>query len=216
MKPAITEKQLFSGNASFFFAFAKADAPLPDIAVPEFVFAGRSNVGKSSLINAVTGQKKLARASSTPGCTQQINFFSLREAAVITDIPGYGYAKASGQSRERWRRLIENYFERRKGHITRLYLLIDARRGVKEQDEGLAEYMNALAVPFRCVITKCDKAKKDERAKAEADAAGLISRYGAALPDIFFTSAKSRDGAAALRKEITEAAREYAQRQTGA
>lgn len=165
---SLTVRRLFSGNVTFAGAVALAGGTFPPCPYPEALFAGKSNVGKSTLINAVTGQAKLARASSTPGCTSQINFFNASDRLTLTDVPGYGYAKASKTSRREWERLLEYYFTNRKDRVALAFILLDSRRGVSEPDAELSELFAAERVEWRFVLTKADKAGEDEiRASAE-------------------------------------------------
>ena len=148
---------LFAGACDF-VAGAATVAQLPPLGLPEVAFAGRSNVGKSSLINALTGRKALARVSHTPGRTQQINFFSLADRLMLVDLPGYGYAAVSKQKVANWTGLIEDYLKGRP-QLKRVCLLIDARHGLKETDKAAMELMDSSAVVYQVVLTKADKLK---------------------------------------------------------
>jgi GTP-binding protein len=200
-------RKLFAGESRFVFGLTSAAGELPAADRPEVVFAGRSNVGKSSLINAVTGRKKLVRTSSTPGCTAQVNFFSVRDAIYLVDVPGYGYAKASKKEMQHWKNLIESYFVRRAGVIARVFLLLDSRRGgLKDADADLAAWLQSLDVPVQAVLTKVDKASAAE-AKACTDEAvfalaGARNAEGRVVP----TSVKTGLGIDELRAEMARIA----------
>ncbi len=177
--------------------------PPPDL--PEIAFAGRSNVGKSSLINALTGRKSLARASNEPGRTRELNFFDLGGRLRIVDLPGYGFAKAPKPVVERWTRLTQDYL-RGRVNLKRVLLLIDARHGLKAVDEGVMKALDEAAVSYQIVLTKADKLKPGEaaaRAQATSDA---IKRRPAAFPVVALTSSAKGDGIAELRAAITQMA----------
>ena len=189
---------LFARECRFIFGAASLDAlPPPDLT--EIAFAGRSNVGKSSLVNALTGRRTLARVSHTPGRTRQINFFLLGEALVLVDLPGYGYARASKTLIRDWTRLVENYLRGRPS-LRRLCLLIDARHGIKPPDRDLMDMLDASAVSYQTVLTKADKASSVARVRAEV--AAELSRHPAAHPAILLTSARTGAGIEALRAAI--------------
>lgn len=191
---------LFAQSCSFVTGAALA-TQLPEISLPEVAFAGRSNVGKSSLINALTGRRTLARTSNTPGRTQQVNFFLLGERLQLVDLPGYGYAKASKTEIKRWNRLIEDYLRGRPS-LRRVVLLLDTRRGVSAADEAVMALLDTAAVNYQIVLTKCDKAKPAER-EAALDAVGAVMRtHPAAHPAVLATSAREEIGIAALRAAI--------------
>ena len=174
---------------------------LPEGDRPEICFAGRSNVGKSSLINALTGRKGLARASNTPGRTQEINFFSVCDSHYVVDLPGYGYANAPVNVVERWQRLLKSYLAGRQT-LRRAFVLIDARHGAKPVDEEIMTLLDKAAVTFQCVMTKIDKVKaKDRDASLERTRAAL-ARHPAAYPEILLTSSEKGDGIATLRAII--------------
>ena len=177
--------------------------PPPDL--PEIAFAGRSNVGKSSLINALTGRKSLARASNEPGRTRELNFFNLGGRLRIVDLPGYGFAKAPKPVVERWTRLTQDYL-RGRVNLKRVLLLIDARHGLKAVDEGVMKALDEAAVSYQIVLTKADKLKPGEaaaRAQATSDA---IKRRPAAFPIVALTSSAKGDGVPELRAAITQMA----------
>ena len=174
---------------------------LPDATRTEIAFAGRSNVGKSSLINALTGRKTLARTSNTPGRTQQINFFRLQDALMLADLPGYGYAKASKTEIRRWTRLIFDYLRGRPS-LRRVCLLIDARHGLKDSDIEVMKDLDEAAVSYQIVLTKCDKVKPGALAKLIGTTASRISTHVAAHPTIIPTSSVKSDGIETLRAEL--------------
>ncbi len=189
---------LFARECRFIFGAASLDAlPPPDLM--EIAFAGRSNVGKSSLVNALTGRRTLARVSQTPGRTRQINFFLLGEALVVVDLPGYGYARASKTLIRDWTRLVEDYLRGRPS-LRRLCLLIDARHGVKPPDRDLMDMLDAAAVSYQVVLTKADKASSIGRVTGEV--AAELARHAAAHPAIRVTSARTGAGIEALRAAL--------------
>ena len=167
----------------------------------EVCFAGRSNVGKSSLINALTGRKALARASNTPGRTQEINFFETADTHYLVDLPGYGYAEAPLAEVRRWQALLRDYL-RGRASLRRAFLLIDARHGPRPADEEIMSLLGAAAVPFQVVLTKLDKRKGRDAETALAATRATLSRHPAAHPEIVGTSSAKGTGIAALRVEI--------------
>lgn len=172
---------------------------MPETGLPEIAFAGRSNVGKSSLINALTGRKSLARTSNTPGRTQQINFFELGGVMCLVDLPGYGYAKASRSKVSSWNDLIDAYLKRR-GNLKRIYVLIDARHGIMAADQVALEKLDAANVPYVVVFTKADKVKPDELAKTVARVEEeLKADHAGAFPKVYTTSSTRKKGLAELR-----------------
>ena len=195
---------LFAGECRFVIGVARID-DLPAGALPEVAFAGRSNVGKSSLINALTGRKTLARTSNTPGRTQQLNFFDLGGRLMLVDLPGYGYAKAPKGDVDRWNRLIRLYLKGRVG-LRRLCLLIDARHGMKASDRQVMDLLDEAAVAYQIVLTKADKLKAGELVQRCADIAGEIAKRAAANPEIIATSATRGDGIAGLRAVLASLA----------
>ena len=195
---------LFAGACRFVIGVARID-DLPSDAMPEVAFAGRSNVGKSSLINALTGRKTLARTSNTPGRTQQLNFFDLGGRLMLVDLPGYGYAKAPKGDVDRWNRLIRLYLKGRVG-LRRLCLLIDARHGLKPPDRQVMDLLDEAAVAFQIVLTKTDKLKAGDLEQRCATIAGEIRKRAAANPEIIATSAVRGDGIAELRAVLASLA----------
>lgn len=174
---------------------------VPDTNIPEIAFVGRSNVGKSSLINALTGRKTLARTSNTPGRTQQINFFSLLDALMLADLPGYGYARASKTEIARWTAMIFDYLRGRPS-LRRVCLLIDARHGLKDSDIDVMKDLDTSAVSYQIVLTKCDKVKAPALAKLVAETEKRIARHVAAHPVIVQTSSVKGAGVEFLRAEL--------------
>ena len=174
---------------------------LPDPDRPEVCFAGRSNVGKSSLINALTGRKGLARASNTPGRTQEINFFTVSESHYLVDLPGYGYANAPVAVVEKWQRLLKNYL---RGRVTlrRAFVLVDARHGIKSVDEEIMALLSSAAVTFQCVMTKTDKLKKGELDAVLAQVRVKLSKFASAYPEMVITSSEKSEGIETLRAII--------------
>ena len=193
---------LFAGQCDFIAAANNMPA-LPPITLPEVCFAGRSNVGKSSLLNALTGRKALARTSNTPGRTQQLNFFDLGKRAMLVDMPGYGYARAPKPQVDAWTRLVKDYLRGRVG-LRKLCLLIDARHGVKPVDREIMDLLEAAAVVFQVVLTKTDKAKRlDDLVR---NTAAVVDSYRAGAPEILLTSARRGEGIPELRAELAKLA----------
>ena len=184
-----------------FVAGASTATALPGGALPEIAFAGRSNVGKSSLVNALTGRRTLARTSNTPGRTRQINFFDLDARLMLVDLPGYGYAEASKAEVRRWTTLLRSYLKSR-GALRRVCLLIDSRHGIKDVDHPLMVMLDAVGVSYQIVLTKTDKLGPGEltliaeRTRAEA------ATHTAAHPEIHLTSALKQRGIAELRATL--------------
>ncbi len=191
---------LFAREANFFHGAQRLDQ-LPDEALPEIAFAGRSNVGKSSLINALTGRKALARASNTPGRTRQLNFFALGERITIVDMPGYGYAQAGHAIKRDWQGLMLDYLRGRPS-LARVVLLLDARVDVKESDRTVMDLLDHSAVTFQLVLTKVDSVKDGRRAAKEAELLDLARAHPAAYPEVIATSADQGIGIAELRASL--------------
>ncbi|PJN96537.1 YihA family ribosome biogenesis GTP-binding protein [Amaricoccus sp. HAR-UPW-R2A-40] len=193
-------RKLFAGPCDFVKGVVAMDG-LPPADRLEVCFAGRSNVGKSSLINALTGRKGIARASNTPGRTQEINFFALGEAIFLVDLPGYGFAEAPKPVVEKWQALLRAYLAGRPT-LRRAFLLIDARHGIKAVDEEIIKLLNRSAVTFQTVLTKADKPSKADLAAVIAATAAKLAKQPAAFPGIIVTSAETGDGLPALRATI--------------
>ncbi len=193
-------RKLFAGACEFVAGAAVADA-IPPARFSEFAFAGRSNVGKSSLINALTGRTSLARVSQTPGRTRQINFFALGGACMLVDLPGYGYAKVSKQLSADWQQLIFAYL-RGRASLRRVVLLVDARRGIGEHDDEVMAMLDAAAVSYLVTLTKTDTLAPAEREAAQSGALARVSSHTAAYPEVLATSARSGAGLDALRRHL--------------
>jgi GTP-binding protein len=197
---------LFKGPCTFVKGVVRID-DLPKDGRPEIAFAGRSNVGKSSLINALTGRTSLARVSVTPGRTRELNFFSLgRDAPLyLVDMPGYGYAKASKSEVKGWTRLIQDYLKGRR-ELKRVFLLIDARHGIKPNDKETMKMLDEAAVSYQVVLTKSDKPKASELAALQEKIARDLAKHPAAYPVILTTSARMGSGIDELRAAVATAA----------
>jgi GTP-binding protein len=192
-----TGRKLFAGPVEFLKGVV-AMSGLPPADRLEVAFAGRSNVGKSSLINALTGRKGLARASNTPGRTQEINFFTLGDARYLVDLPGYGFAEAPVATVEKWQRLLKAYLSGRPS-LRRVFVLIDARHGVKAVDKEILTLLDRSAVTFQTVLTKVDKIKAADRDKVLDQVRGKLAAHPAAYPEIIVTSSEKGDGIGTLR-----------------
>jgi GTP-binding protein len=199
-------RRLFAQACQFVTA-AVSPASLPPSDLPEAAFAGRSNVGKSSLINALTGRKTLARTSRTPGRTQQINFFSLGERLMLVDLPGYGYARASKTKVAAWTRLTQSYL-RGRPNLRRVLLLADARHGLKENDRRAMALLDEAGVSYQIVLTKLDKLSPAARASRIDALAAELKAHPAAYPEIAATSAETGEGIAHLKAVLASLARE--------
>jgi GTP-binding protein len=193
-------RRLFAQSCTFIMGGADLEA-LPDAGLPEIAFAGRSNVGKSSLVNALTGRRTLARISNTPGRTQQLNFFELGGRLMLVDLPGYGYAAVSKQKIKAWTRLAEDYLRGRPS-LKRVCLLLDARRGIAAADEPLIAAFNQSAVSFLAVLTKCDKLTPEELAAQTGKVEAALAKQVAAYPALIATSARDGSGIAELRAHL--------------
>ena len=191
---------LFAGPIEFERGVVSMDH-LPEADVPEVAFAGRSNVGKSSLINALTGRNKLARASTEPGRTRELNFFRMGDRLRLVDLPGYGYAKAGRADIERWTRLTRDYL-RCRAELKRVLLLVDSRHGLKPHDKDVMDALDSAAVNYQVVLTKADKLKASEAAAVAAATAAAIAKRPAAHPEVRLTSAETGAGIDLLRADI--------------
>ncbi|MFT4959132.1 MAG: GTP-binding protein [Paracoccaceae bacterium] len=194
-------RKLFAGDSEFIKGVV-AMSGLPPADRMEVCFAGRSNVGKSTLINALTGRKGLARASNTPGRTQEINYFTQGPELYLVDLPGYGFANAPIPVIEKWQRLLKQYLSGRQT-LRRAFVLIDARHGIKRVDEEIMSLLDSAAVTFQCVMTKSDKVRGQDRDKILEQMRGALSKHPAAYPEIVLTSSEKGDGIATLRSIIT-------------
>ena len=191
---------LFAGEATFILGAAGL-AQVPDADLPEVAFAGRSNVGKSSLINALTGRKDLARTSNTPGRTQQINFFDLSARLMLADLPGYGYAKAPKGQVKAWTRMVNSYLKGRQ-ELRRTCVLVDARHGLKDVDREVFQMLDTAAQVYQVVLTKCDKIKQAELDRLLEKTSAELTKHTAAHPVILPTSSAKGTGIAELRAEL--------------
>ncbi|MBJ7444962.1 MAG: YihA family ribosome biogenesis GTP-binding protein [Sphingobium sp.] len=198
-------RKVFSGPITFLKSAPTLEF-LPDMAVNEVAFAGRSNVGKSSLLNALTNRNNLARTSNTPGRTQELNFFEVGEPLRfrLVDMPGYGYAKAPKDVVRKWKFLVNDYL-RGRAALKRALVLIDSRHGIKEVDTDMLDMLDGAAVSYRIILTKADKIKASELAAVTQATADAIRKRPAAHPDIIATSAEKGMGLPELRAAVLEA-----------
>ncbi|MDV4143238.1 MULTISPECIES: ribosome biogenesis GTP-binding protein YihA/YsxC [Shimia] len=194
-------RKLFAGSNADFLKGVVAMSGLPPDDRIEVCFAGRSNVGKSSLINALTGRTRLARASNTPGRTQEINYFTLADDHYLVDLPGYGYANAPLDVIAKWQKLLKQYLSGR-ATLRRAFVLIDARHGIKDVDEEIMSLLDSSAVTFQAVLTKADKVKLKDREKVLAQVREKLAKHPAAFPEIVLTSSEKGDGLPTLRAII--------------
>ena len=193
-------RKLFAGPCDFMRGISTLDH-LPPADRNEIAFAGRSNVGKSSLVNALTGRKTLAKTSNPPGRTQQLNFFDLGGRLTMVDMPGYGYAKVSKTERDEWSTLIYNYL-RGRPNLRCVFILVDARHGIKESDDALMQMLDETAVQYRMVLTKTDKVKREELAKNSETVIAALKKHIAGFPGTNPTSAEKGYGIPELRALI--------------
>lgn len=198
---ALENGRLLFAGACDFIAAANNMKVLPPEGLPEICFAGRSNVGKSSLINALTGRKTLARTSQTPGRTRQLIFFSLADRIQLVDLPGYGYARAPKTDIKAWTTLTRKFLAGR-ASLQRVFLLIDARRGIGPGDSEIMTLLDASAVSWAVVITKADKLKPAALEAVCNDTRSRITTHVAAFPELFVTSAEAATGIAELRAHL--------------
>lgn len=193
-------RKLFAGPCEFISGAASVES-LPPIALPEVAFAGRSNVGKSSLVNALTGRRTLARVSARPGHTRQINFFDLAGRLHLVDLPGYGFAQVSKSMKETWQDLASAYL-RGRPTLKRVCLLIDSRHGVKDSDHETMKNLDSAAVSYQLILTKTDQLRQAEIPRAIASAEAAARKHGAAHPEALPTSSETGFGIPELRAEI--------------
>ncbi len=192
--------QFFTGECVFAFGAATPTA-LPPPHLPEFAFIGRSNAGKSSLLNALTGQAKLAHVSATPGRTQQLNFFRLNDRCYLVDVPGYGYAKAAKNKVAGWQGTLKHYL-RARPVLKRIFVLIDARHGILAADETMLTELDRAAQSYQIVLTKADAVPPAQHAALQEATLALASKHVAAFPELLITSSKSKLGITPLRTVI--------------
>ena len=195
---------LFAAECRFFYAAQRLDH-LPPLGLPEIAFAGRSNVGKSSLLNALTGRGTLARTSAEPGRTRQLNFFDLGARLTLVDMPGYGYARASKDIKADWQGLMFDYLRGRPS-LRRVVLLLDSRIEMKQSDHDVMALLDRAAVTFQLVLTKIDGVKPAAFGRKLRDAEQMARTHPAAYPSVIATSSESGDGIAALRAELASLA----------
>lgn len=206
MSDKFTIQQIAEANAQFLrpinFMLSVAQlSQLPNADRDEIAFAGRSNVGKSSLINALFNQKKLAKTSSTPGRTQQLNFFDFDGKLYLVDLPGYGYAQAPEKLVRQWQEILKAYL-RGRPNLRRVFLLIDARHGIKKEDAEIMKMLDVAAVPYQIVLTKADKISSAELDKAATAVSEELKKHAAALVDIIKTSSEKKIGLDIIKAEI--------------
>ena len=206
-------RRLFAQPCDFMIAVAKLDQ-LPHDRGDEVAFAGRSNVGKSSLVNALTGRRTLARTSNTPGRTQQLIFFDLGGRLTLVDLPGYGYAEAPRAVVSGWTDLLTRYLRGRAG-LRRALVLIDARHGLKPTDREMMSQLDRAAVPYQLVLTKADKVKVAALAQVSAETEATLKRHTAAFPLVHVTSARDGTGIAELQADLALFAADDARRVFG-
>ncbi len=195
--------RLLFASACDFVAAANNMKALPPVTFPEVCFAGRSNVGKSSLVNALTSRRMLARTSQTPGRTRQLIFFNLANRLQLVDLPGYGYAAAPKTDIKAWTGLTRKFLAGRPS-LQRVFLLIDSRRGINRSDEEIMKLLDEAAVSWAAVLTKSDKLKSPQIEKIMQDTSVKISKHVAAFPEIFVTSSETKDGISYLRAHLEE------------
>ena len=197
-------RKLFAGTCDFVSGAASRES-LPGVSLPEVAFAGRSNVGKSSLVNALTGRRTLARVSASPGRTRQINFFDLGGKLCLVDLPGYGFAAVSRSMKETWADLASSYL-RGRPTLKRVCLLIESRHGVKDSDHETMKNLDRAAISYQLILTKTDQLRQAEIPRAIASAEVAARKHGAAHPKVLPTSSETGYGIPELRAEIAAVA----------
>lgn len=194
--------KLFSSECKFIIGATKV-ADIPPTEFPEFAFVGKSNVGKSSLINALVNRNSLARTSQTPGCTRQVNFFNLGEKLNLVDLPGYGYAKRGKAEKASWGQLIHQYLRGRR-QLRIAFLLMDSRHDIRPDDIDTMKYLDDHATLYQIILTKADKAKASDIEKKISKLKALIKKHPACFPEIIACSSVSKDGIDMLRERVIE------------
>ena len=196
----VAAQKLFAGKCEFVLGVAKLEQ-LPLSEWPEIAFAGRSNVGKSSLINAVTGKKGLAKTSNTPGRTQQLNYFNLADRMHLVDLPGYGYAEAPESTVKQWQKVIFAYLQGRV-NLKRVFVLIDSRHGIKKSDREIMELLDKAAVTYQLILTKTDKISTTALQKVKTELETEVGKHAAAYSTVLATSSEKKFGIDLLQAEI--------------
>lgn len=195
-------KWLFKQKCTFMLSVANP-SQYPSDTLPEVAFAGRSNVGKSSLINGLFESKSVAKTSNTPGRTQQLNYFNVNSAFLLVDMPGYGFAKVPKHIADDWKRLIKDYIVSR-SNLKRIYILVDARHGLKNNDLDFMSTLNEIGLSYQIILTKTDKINKDALSLLVENINEIIKKHGAAYPFVLMTSSKKRFGIDSVRAEIVQ------------